>query len=78
VADLGLLEKAGAAVVGIVRAGGEGTLLAPGPYNRIRSDDTLILQGEPEALVRLRAELGLKQRDSRTPARPARDQAAGR
>jgi di/tricarboxylate transporter len=63
VSDLPQFDQFDARVIGIVRAEGGGTLLAPGPYNRVRSDDTLILQGDPEAIVRLRGELGLKQRD---------------
>jgi di/tricarboxylate transporter len=62
VADLDALHRSGVTVLGIVRAGDEVTILAPGPYNRIRPDDTLILQGEPEALLRLRQELGLRER----------------
>ena len=50
-------------LLGIVRSEGEGTLLAPGPYNRIRSDDVLILQGRPEAILRMRHELGLRLRE---------------
>ncbi|HED64933.1 MAG TPA: hypothetical protein ENJ09_05180, partial [Planctomycetes bacterium] len=48
-------------LLGLVRAGGE-EVLAPGPYNRVRSDDVLIVQGEPEAIVRMRKELGLRER----------------
>ncbi len=64
VAELPRLEEFGITVVGIVRGGGEGTILAPGPYNRVRRGDTLILQGEPEAIVRLRQSLGLRVRES--------------
>jgi di/tricarboxylate transporter len=64
VSDIDLFGQRGITVLGIVRAGGEGTILAPGPYNRIRRDDTLVLQGEPESLVRLRTDLGLRERAS--------------
>jgi len=63
VAEADLFERYGISVLGIVRSG-EASALAPGPYNRVRTDDTLILQGEPENLVRLRRELGLKERKS--------------
>jgi K+/H+ antiporter YhaU regulatory subunit KhtT len=64
VADIPMLDKTGIAVLGIVRGTGEGPILAPGPYNRVRIGDTLILQGEPDAIVRIRDELGLKARES--------------
>jgi di/tricarboxylate transporter len=64
VADLSLFAEHQVSVLGIVRAGGETAVLAPGPYNRIRSDDTLILQGSPEDLLRLSEVLPLKQRKS--------------
>lgn len=62
VSDLEILQQYGVTVLGIVREGGEAPILAPGPYNRIRRGDTLVLQGEPEALVRARVELGLRAR----------------
>ena len=62
VADIPLFERHGIAVLGIVRGGSEAAILAPGPYNRVRTEDTLILQGEPDAIVRVRAELGLRER----------------
>ena len=64
VADLEVVQQFGVSVLGIVRQGGEEPILAPGPYNRIRHGDTLVLQGEPEALLRLRGELGLRTRES--------------
>jgi di/tricarboxylate transporter len=64
VADLEILQQYGVTVLGIVRESGEATVLAPGPYNRIRGGDTLMLQGEPDALLRLRMELGLRARAS--------------
>lgn len=64
VADAELFERYRISVLGIVRGEGGDTVLAPGPYNRIRSDDVLILQGEPDAIVRLRRELGLRERES--------------
>ena len=63
VSGLPNFEELGLTVVGIVREGGE-RVLAPGPYNRIRSDDVLIIQGDPDALVTLRDRLGLRQRTS--------------
>ena len=64
VADVEVFDKYHVTVLGIVRAGGENTVLAPGPYNRIRGDDTLILQGAPEDLLRLSREMPMKQRSS--------------
>ena len=64
VADLSLFQEFQVNVLGIVRAGGESTVLAPGPYNRIRADDTLILQGAPDDLLSLAEVLPLKQRKS--------------
>ncbi|MDA1263566.1 MAG: SLC13 family permease [Planctomycetota bacterium] len=64
VADLSLFEEYQVTVLGIVRAGGEQSVMAPGPYNRIRSNDTLILQGSPEDLLRLGEVLPLKERKS--------------
>ena len=63
VGEVDLFERKGVALLGLVRKGGE-EVLAPGPYNSIRSDDVLILQGEPEAIVRLRTDLNLRQRES--------------
>lgn len=64
VADTDLFSRYKINVLGIVRAGGEGTVLAPGPYNRIRADDTLILQGAPDDILRLSEEMPLRQRPS--------------
>ncbi len=61
VAELDVLERFEITLLGLVRQGGE-QVFAPGPYNRIRSDDVLILQGEPDAIVKLREELGLRAR----------------
>jgi di/tricarboxylate transporter len=63
VRDADLFEQYGVSVLGIARPG-EASVLAPGPYNRIRAEDTLILQGVPESLVRLRQDLGLRKRES--------------
>jgi di/tricarboxylate transporter len=63
VSEADLFEQYGVSVLGIAR-GGEDSVLAPGPYNRIRGSDTLILQGEPEKLVRLRRDLGLREQES--------------
>jgi len=64
VADAHFFDKYEVTVLGIVRAEGGGTMLAPGPYNRIRNDDVLMVQGEPDAILRLRNDLSLRQRDS--------------
>ena len=64
VADVDLFERFDVAVLGIVRSGGERPVLAPGPYNRIRSEDTLILQGAPDDLLRLSEVLPLQKRES--------------
>ncbi len=63
VAEAPQFHGQGVGVLGIVRPGAD-TILAPGPYNRIRSGDVLIVQGEPEKLVGLRKELGLRERKS--------------
>lgn len=62
VADLEVFQRHHVTVLGIVRARGESPVLAPGPTNRVRSDDTLILQGTPDDLLRLSRELPLEQR----------------
>lgn len=53
VADVDIFQRFNVSVLGIVRAGGEKPVLAPGPYNRIRAQDTLILQGSPDDVLRL-------------------------
>jgi len=63
VVDLDAFERHDLAVLGIVRAG-EDALLAAGPYNRVREGDVLVVQGEPQALVALRDELKLVERES--------------
>lgn len=45
-------------VLGIVRAEGN-AVLAPTPYNYVRKGDTMILQGEPQDLLRFQNETGL-------------------
>ena len=52
VADAAIFKEYGVAVLGIVRPDST-TVLAPGAYNRIRRDDVLILQGEPDDILRL-------------------------
>ncbi len=52
VADADIFKEYGVAVLGIVRPDST-TVLAPGAYNRIRRDDVLILQGEPDDILRL-------------------------
>ncbi|MEE8469188.1 MAG: SLC13 family permease, partial [Planctomycetota bacterium] len=64
VADVEVFDRHHVTVLGIVRSGGENSVLAPGPYNRIRANDTLILQGAPEDILRLSRELPMKQRSS--------------
>lgn len=61
VADLAWPRDYEVTVLGIAREGGEGKLFAPGPYNRIRRGDTLILQGGPEDVLRLARDFGLEQ-----------------
>lgn len=62
VGETDLFERHGVTLLGLVRASGEATVLAPGPYNRIRNDDVLILQGEPDAIMEVRKELDLPER----------------
>ena len=64
VADIDVFARYDISILGLVRAENEGTLLAPGPYNRIRTDDVLILQGEPESIMRMRMDLDLRPRES--------------
>ena len=64
VADVDVFSRFNVTVLGIVRGTGERPILAPGPYNRIRADDTLILQGSPDDLLRLSEVLPLRQRMS--------------
>jgi di/tricarboxylate transporter len=64
VSDAELFDRHRITVLGIVRAGGESSLMAPGPYNRIRAEDTLILQGTPEDIMSLSAEVPLQRRES--------------
>ena len=62
VGDPELFERYGVTLLGLVRSEGEASVLAPGPYNRVRSNDVLLLQGEPEAIVRMRRDLNLSER----------------
>lgn len=64
VSDIEVFQRFNVTVLGIVRAGGERPVLAPGPYNRIRAEDTLILQGSPDDLLRLSEVLPLQERTS--------------
>ncbi len=64
VSDLPLFEEHQVTVLGIVRAGGESAVMAPGPYNRVRAEDTLILQGAPEDILRLGKVLPFTERSS--------------
>lgn len=67
VAEAGSLGRQPIAVIGILRDGGEGgqsSLMVPGPNRRIRADDVLIIQGDPDAILALREELGLRERPS--------------
>ncbi|QDV07635.1 Citrate transporter [Planctomycetes bacterium Poly30] len=64
VADIDMFQRFNVAVLGIVRAGGERPVLAPGPYNRVRAQDTLILQGAPDDVLRLSEVLPIRRRES--------------
>ncbi|MEM1449790.1 MAG: SLC13 family permease [Planctomycetota bacterium] len=64
VADIEVFRRFDVTVLGIVRSGGERPVLAPGPYNRIRAEDTLVLQGSPDDLLRLAEVLPLQRRKS--------------
>lgn len=64
VADVDVFSRFDVTVLGIVRGSGERPILAPGPYNRIRAEDTLILQGAPDDLLRLSEVMPLQQRMS--------------
>jgi di/tricarboxylate transporter len=73
VGELPIFEQHNISVVGLLRSGGEGTVLAPGPYNRIRRDDVLILQGERESILRVRTELSLRERATQVAALDSAD-----
>jgi len=62
VGDPELFERFDVTLLGMVRAQGEASVMAPGPYNRIRADDVLILQGEPDAILRMRQAMDLTER----------------
>lgn len=64
VADVDIFQRFNVAVLGIVRAGGEKPVLAPGPYNRIRAQDTLILQGSPDDVLRLSEVMPMRPKSS--------------
>ncbi|MFT7680229.1 MAG: di/tricarboxylate transporter [Planctomycetota bacterium] len=64
VADVDIFNRYRVTVLGIVRAGGEAAVLAPGAYNRIRADDVLLLQGAPDDLMALSGEVPLRPRKS--------------
>lgn len=64
VIDLPHFERYGITVLSIVRSDTDATVIAPGPYNRVRPDDVLIVQGEPDALLRMREDLGMRERES--------------
>ncbi len=64
VADIDIFQRFDVSVLGIVRAGNERPVLAPGPYNRVRAEDTLILQGSPDDVLRLSEVLPMQRRES--------------
>jgi len=47
-------------LLGVVRGEGEETQLVPSPYTRIQKGDLLIIQGEPDNVLRLQREQGLQ------------------
>lgn len=63
VADADVFRRYGVTVIGIIRPDST-KVLAPGPYNRIQREDTLILQGEPDDLLRLRRDEALSVKKS--------------
>lgn len=65
VAELDFQERYDVTLLGLVREDGR-RILAPGPYDRVRRGDTLVLQGEPERIVRLREDLRLRVRSEVT------------
>jgi di/tricarboxylate transporter len=64
VSELEIFGRYDISLLGLIRPQGEASVLAPGPYNRIRSDDILMLQGDPDSILRMRQELGLRERES--------------
>jgi di/tricarboxylate transporter len=63
VGETDFFQRYGVTVLGIVRPDST-RVLAPGPYNRMRRDDTLLLQGTPEDILRLREDQSVKLVDS--------------
>ena len=59
VGEAEFLKDHDVSVLGIVRPDAS-SILAPGPYNRIRAEDTLVLQGEPDAILKMRRDLDLQ------------------
>ncbi len=59
VQELDALKRFDVSLLGLIRHDGE-KLFAPGPYLRLKADDAMILQGEPNAILRMRRELCLE------------------
>ncbi|MFT5288640.1 MAG: di/tricarboxylate transporter [Planctomycetota bacterium] len=64
VSQIDLQKRFSVTVLGLIRAQGKGTLMVPSQLSRIRKDDVLILRGEPEAILRMRGELNLTERQA--------------
>ncbi len=54
----------GVTILGMVRPGQGASVLAPTPYDRVRANDVLLVQGTSEAILRMRKEVGLTLRES--------------
>jgi di/tricarboxylate transporter len=59
-----LTSAYGVTILGVVRPGQEESVRIPTPYDRVRANDVLLVQGTSEALLRMRKEVGLTLRES--------------
>lgn len=62
--ETGIGEKYGVTILGLVRPDEASSIMAPTPYNRVRANDVLLVQGTSEAILRMRKDLALQLRDS--------------
>lgn len=64
IAETGISEKYAVTVLGLVRPDEDSSVMAPTQHDRIRANDVLLVQGTSEAILRMRKELTLQQRQS--------------
>lgn len=58
-----VIDRYGVSLLGIVRADSHETVLAPGRHDRIHPGDALVVQGQSDAILRMRQELDLAESD---------------